>query len=87
MVRGTVAVADVELACVSDGAVRYSLARRQASGTSTDCGRKAAMADESVQPVPCVFFVGTRGAVKGTETTLLKSRSLADSPSRWPPLR
>lgn len=33
------------------------------------------MADESVQPVPCVFFVGTRGAVKGTETTLLKSRS------------
>ena len=63
MVRGTVAVADVELACVSDGARQVLLGAAAGLGhvdrlrqEGRDGGRK-------------------RAAVKGTETTLLKSRS------------
>jgi len=42
----------------------------RAVGTSGRCGSSAASAADSVQPVPCVFFVSTRGR----EISIMRSR-------------
>jgi hypothetical protein len=54
-------------------------------GGSHRTGRKAANAADSVQPVPCVWRVATRGAVKRCSSPALNSQSGLSLSLRWPP--
>src|SRR4029079_2937723 len=67
-------------------AVTYSLAEATASGREAPLASSAAMAADSVQPVPWVLRVSARGASKLTGSVPSNRISVAVGPSLWPPL-
>ena len=62
--------ADVHEAIERDGA---AILYRKASSNGLPCARREAMAEDSEQPVPCVFCVSMRGASSHL-SNLLESR-------------
>ena len=88
MMHRPVAVADAELVGGGDrgGDVGLGVAPRPRRGAGP-CARPAAIADDSVQPVPCVFFVvdARRGEPRDRRRAST-SRSIASAPLRVPAL-
>src|SRR5206468_2193436 len=65
-------------------AVTYAFARLTAGSSSSPRASPAAIAEESVQPVPWVFACGSRSAWNRTNRAPSHRRSVAES-LRWPP--
>ena len=87
MMHRAVAVADGEFVGGRDrgGDVGFRVADRVARA-SRPCARPAAIAEESVQPVPCVLLVSIFSAVKRAIASRVTSRSVASGACAWPPL-
>ena len=65
---------------------RYSRAREIAVRSSQPTARLAAIADDSVQPVPCVCAVSMRGIRTSKVSCAVHATSTDSGPARCPPL-
>ena len=59
---------------------------RTASARSSPLARPAAIADDSVQPVPCVFAVSMRSAARRATASARPAGRRFPAPCAWPPL-
>ena len=57
MMHRTVALSDLKFICVNDRLRDVTLGSLAAIGISVEDGSRVARAEDSAQPVPCVFFV------------------------------